>query len=794
LQDSFLQRQQERYTRRRNRLRRLLALVLAATAAAVGLAFWAALHRKNTLNNVRANLPQNVARRLSGETYTRSEQGREIFTIHAARTLAYNQGSSTLLEDVHVVIFGRTGNQHDEIQADRCRYDTETGAMACYGKASITLETSPSKTLAQAAPSRPPVVLHTSKVFYDSRHALVKTDQPVRFQYGPSSGTGVGLAYNTQKSRLDLKREVALELEPRPSTKVPVRVTAGGLLYAKQSGQITLRPPVRFSQADRTLTSATGVLYLNAQGQPARAVLAGGVQGFAKLPNGNFQGSAERVHAFINPQTSQLQTLDAAGSVHLAVENARQGTIRRLSAQHVVVNFSSPKERPKSATAAGDVQLADQPTAPVARFSSKRGAGNPAQEGERILASEGLGFRFSAGGVVESAATAGPGEIRLIPQNGSATRQTVTAGRFLMAFDRQGRLKSIRGVSGSRIVSQPGPEAPPGSIGQTSTADKLDATLDPSAGTITTARQTGNFEFWQGDRRASADAGSYSARSQRLTLTGHPLIWDADSRIQARHIAIDLSDGVARGWGGVQSIHFDAGPSATRKGSKAPSGNETISTPLIVLADQVIARKQSQFVRYAGNVRAWHGPDMIQSSSLDVYKRQERVSSGFGVLTSLVQAGFAASNSIPKSRQAPKRAVQPLTIHADHLVYFSLGNEAVYRGHVEADSENTILRAERLEAYFSKPHNGGEPAVKRVVADGNVTALQLPGRRASGQHAEYFPGSGKVVLTGGPPVIYDAKQGYLTAQRLTFFTHDASLIADGGRKTPTLSRYRVSQQ
>jgi hypothetical protein len=50
------------------------------------------------------------------------------------------------------------------------------------------------------------------------------------------------------------------------------------------------------------------------------------------------------------------------------------------------------------------------------------------------------------------------------------------------------------------------------------------------------------------------------------------------------------------------------------------------------------------------------------------------------------------------------------------------------------------------------------------------------------------------VLTGGPPVIYDAKQGYLTAQRLTFFTHDASLIADGGRKTPTLSRYRVSQQ
>jgi len=62
----------------------------------------------------------------------------------------------------------------------------------------------------------------------------------------------------------------------------------------------------------------------------------------------------------------------------------------------------------------------------------------------------------------------------------------------------------------------------------------------------------------------------------------------------------------------------------------------------------------------------------------------------------------------------------------------------------------------------------------------------------TGNHAEYFAGPGKVVLTGGPPLIVDEEKGSTTGQRLTFFIHDDRLFVDGGDKSPSTSEHRVA--
>jgi len=78
------------------------------------------------------------------------------------------------------------------------------------------------------------------------------------------------------------------------------------------------------------------------------------------------------------------------------------------------------------------------------------------------------------------------------------------------------------------------------------------------------------------------------------------------------------------------------------------------------------------------------------------------------------------------------------------------------------------------------------------VAEGQVRVVQ-PGRRAAGNRAEYFAGEGRIVLSGGPPSLYDAEKGFTTGQRLTFFIHDDTLRVDGGDESPTLSRHRIAQ-
>ncbi|MGH9439082.1 MAG: LptA/OstA family protein, partial [Terriglobia bacterium] len=144
----------------------------------------------------------------------------------------------------------------------------------------------------------------------------------------------------------------------------------------------------------------------------------------------------------------------------------------------------------------------------------------------------------------------------------------------------------------------------------------------------------------------------------------------------------------------------------------------------------------------------------------------------------------------PKQKAVP----QPVTISADHLDYFNARREAVYAGNVRMVSANTTFESDRLEVYFSAAlgtRGSGNPEIERAIAQGNVRVTQPPGRRATGQRAEYEASAGKIVLTGGPPAVYDQQHGYLTGKRLTFFIHDASLLADGGNKAQTESRRRI---
>jgi lipopolysaccharide export system protein LptA len=99
------------------------------------------------------------------------------------------------------------------------------------------------------------------------------------------------------------------------------------------------------------------------------------------------------------------------------------------------------------------------------------------------------------------------------------------------------------------------------------------------------------------------------------------------------------------------------------------------------------------------------------------------------------------------------------------------------------------VKCATLQAFMNdgKPVNGVTPdsRVDRAVADGKVEVVQTVAARqrlGTSEHAEYYTGEGKIVLTGGRPYLKDSKEGDANGDNVTYFTNDDRLIIDGSPK------------
>jgi lipopolysaccharide transport protein LptA len=136
-------------------------------------------------------------------------------------------------------------------------------------------------------------------------------------------------------------------------------------------------------------------------------------------------------------------------------------------------------------------------------------------------------------------------------------------------------------------------------------------------------------------------------------------------------------------------------------------------------------------------------------------------------------------------------AAHPVTIRADFLEYLDEGRRARYHGNVHLVTESTTVTSDRLDVYLTQGNTVEGSQVDHAVADGHVKVTQ-PDRLGTGEHADYIAAPGKIILTGGPPILVDDEKGSTTGQRLTFFTHDDRLFVDGGDQKPSLSTHRVA--
>ena len=757
----------------------LVGGALTLTTLAVSVAYWVAARHKAKPVALPQSVPIDVHQQVSGYTFTRSDEGRRVFTVHAARTVSFKQGGATVLEDVLVELFDRSGKRRDILRTQRCNYNGQSGDLFSYGPVHIELNAEDGKLPPTGLKGSQTIYLETSRVSYRHGGSLLSSDRAVRFRIGPASGTSRGMVYATKNGSLELEKDVAMELQPRDgyTSSPPLRLTASRLRYEKLNRQITLWGPILVTQGERKVSGDSGKVFLNEANRVMRGELEGSIKASDSSANRLLELSADRAGGDFDPASGALRHLSAEGRV--AGRSQGKGSTGSLLAERLDLSLAGIPAKLQSGEASENVQLMVESTPSLGQADS--GAKRPRTEKKTLSAAE-LRFDFRPDGKsLEDAETVGPGKLVIDPADPQAGQRVITSGQFLMTFNRQSSLETLRGRQPTHITFQPPRNAPPGSAAQESTADELLATFDEVTHALKEARQSGNYTFRDGDRNASAQESVYVAAAQGVTLTGHPQIWDSETRAGCERLYFDLRNDTVEGTGKVQSTHLETGDEEAD--GQAPD-------PTNVLADHMVAQRRSQVVHYEGRVRAWRGADVVESSSLDVNRKEKRLSSGSQVLTSHLQPASYAAGATP-SAEAPVRETRPFTVHADFLEYFDEGSKASYRGHVKLQAEGTSMEADKMDVSFSQLGTNQESVVERAMAEGHVVVLQ-PGRRATGEHGEYFAGPGKIVLTGGPPIIYDVEKGSTTGQRLTLFVHDDRLLVDGGAGSPSLLQHRVA--
>ncbi len=782
----------ERATQRKKWIAGVVVAAFSVSAATVALTFWRTRTRKENQRSVPQALPPNVHQQLSGYSITRSDEGRRVFTVRAARTLALKEGGTTILEDVSVEIFGREGNRHDILRTGRCEYHPDSGDLFSSGKVEIELNAprQPGGTTPEARGGRGPVFFETSQVSFRQKGSMLATDQPIRFWIGTTSGSARGMTYATKDGWMELKKDIRVEWLPtaKGSDRLPVRLQADHLRYESSRGEggaVTLAGLLEITQGGRRVSADRASLFLDARDRVTRAILEGHVRAAESSGTSEATLSAERVGGESDPSSGELKSVFAEGGVAAeALSKGRESSVSRLVAEHIEIRFRGVRPLPQSGRASGNARLTLESVE------------------QRALTASEIDFDFRPGRWdLKEVRTAGAGELSVVPPGPGADERVVSAGQLVIGLERGARVRTLSGLSGTHVVFKPPPSAPPGTPVRESFSQRLDAVFNPETRALSDMSQTGDFRFTDGERRATAERARYTSSTQVFEFEGRPRIEDDESRVSADRIVYDLRNDVAEGLGHVQSVHLaESGTPHSHPPLSAPALPESTAPeagdlpaqagPTHVLADRVVAQKRSQFAHYEGHVRAWHGSTLVESAWLDVFRMGRRMSAGGSVSTSSLQPGTAGQGA--DKPRVPQRPSQPVVIRADRLEVVDNGARASYRGNVQFQTENTVLNADRAEVFFSRAKAPELAGIERSRAEGHVRMVQ-PGRRATGERANYDAAAGKIVLSGGPPVLEDAERGSTTGQRLTFFIRDDRLLIDGDVKSPVVSTHRVAQ-
>jgi lipopolysaccharide export system protein LptA len=759
--------------------------------------------------NAPPSAPVDVSRQSAGLNFKKVEQKQTVFEVAASKSIEFKGKEASLLEDVRITIFGKTGDRHDVIHTQSCQYGRENGAIECSGEVQIDLMSAADAQRTEGHPEAAKAVttrVETRGVKFDHATGLAQTDQKVTFTFPSGSGEAIGLEYKSEEGTVRLLRDVVFTLKqsaPRPAkpkaakvsvhTPEEVRVKGSSLDFGRDSRLLHLYGPAEAEAGVERLIAGEINLSLDKDFH-ARTLVASGTD--ANRPVVMLQGKAEQMKVEADTLTAHFSPegavtrVDAAGSVSGTRSSAAEQDL--ASAEYGSLELWPWLGRPKEANLSGNVQLRTQ--------------GNNGES--RMLRTNAFRLQFSKGesgqtGKVQKAETLAAGTMEWSDATAKsgvgATKTKLQADRLVMNFASSGKarqLQAMGNVQTERAVS--------GRPLQTATAHNGVVEL-ASTGGWSQMDLDGDVKLNEGDRSGQGTHAVFARASQIATLTGNAQARDATTETHAQKIIFAQASGDIHAEGSVRSTDFASRPSAL----------QLAAAPANITADALQANSKTGWAFYSGNARLWQGDSVLEAKSIELLRETRILNAAGNVRAVFPQAApQSAENPSPRAQGAltsnSTNAAQASV--RKHLWRASSGtlsyNDKEGRAHLEQNvvvqSAEQRMRAPSLDLYFTRAvpaapsgvkntnSSGGAQQISRAVGTGGVV-VEEGTREATAEHGEYIAATGKFVMSGGNPTLYDGSEGTTTGRQLTFYLSDDTIVVDSENGSRTLTKHRVEK-
>jgi lipopolysaccharide export system protein LptA len=764
-------------------------------AIVAGMYLYARWRVGQVVHTVPAKIGLDIQQTAEGFSISKSEQGRTEFTVKASKAVQFKEGGRAELHNVNIVVYGKDSGRFDRISGDDFEYDPKSGDVTARGRVQIDLEANPegAKKADQSPPEKSgnPIHVECDGLVFNKDTGDAFSDGKVTFETPEASGSSVGVNYVEKTGTMALRSLVAID--GKQSRKFHVRANHG--VITKAPSQIVLES-VQLARARQQMQSDRATLYLRPDNTVERILAEGNVQAEVH-GSSNTHAQSDRADMSLRGTRNQLTSAVLTGNVHLqtngeqpASGDAGQATLyfganqalEKVHAENGVrlsQNRGEPNLQPAKEATAGE-------NAPSSGLSGKAHPGEATKAQQVEMTAPVMDFLVNNGNRLESAVTTGPPQI-VISQPSSKQKTVVTAARFTASFADNNHLRTLHGEPDARLVS-----SSPGQPDRTSTSATLDVLFAPQGG-ISTITQAGGVSYVSGTQKGWAERGTYTANDQILVLKGSPRVVDEGTTTTAQTITFNRATGDALAEGDVKSTYSDLKPQ--------PDGAMLASSdPIHVASQRMTAHRSPSAALYSGNARLWQNSNVVEAQTLE-FDRDRRSLNAKATPPQMVKTVLVQVDS--KTGKAT-----PVTITSAHLTYTDDKREAFFEGGVTAkgnDASGAVatMTARQMTVYLAaqnqKPAAASFPGIsgptgqiEKIIAQDNVV-LTEPKRRATGEHLVYTAASDRFDLTGGPPSIFDAEQGKITGDSLTFYRHDDRVLVEGRETSPAVTRTQVAR-
>jgi len=778
------------------RLRRwFAAIAIVMIAVVAGMYLYARWRVGQAVHAVPAKIGLDIQQTAEGFSISKSELGRTEFTVKASKAVQFKEGGRAELHDVKIVVFGKDASRFDRISGDDFEFDPKSGNVTARGRVLIDLQANPegAKKADQSPPEKTgnPIHVECDGLVFNKDSGNAFSNGKVTFETPEASGSSVGVNYVEKTGTMTLRSLV--EMDGKQPRKFHVNANHG--VITKVPNQIVLNT-ARLTREQQEMESDRATFYLRPDNTIERVLAEGDVQAEVR-GSSDTHAQSERAEMWLTGSRNQLTSMLLTGNVHLqtsgeqpASGDAEQamlyfGANQVLEKVHAEGGVRLFQDRaPSNPQSAREPKLAEKPA--VANSTSKDSLSDLTKGQQVEMTAPVMDFLVSNGNELQSAVTTGPPRI-VITQPDTKERTVVTAARFTASFAENNRLRTLHGEPDAKIVN-----SSPGQPDRTSTSATLDVWFAPQGG-ISTITQAGHVYYVSGTQKGWAERGTYTANDQILVLKGSPRVVDGGTTTTAQTITFNRATGDALAEGDVKSTYSDLKP-------QPDGGMLASSDPIHVVSQRMTAHRSPSVALYSGNARLWQNSNVVEALTLE-FDRERRSLNAKATPPQLVKTVLVQVDSNTGK-------TTPVTITSAHLIYTDNDRKAFFDGGVTAEGNDAsgavatmtsrqmtvFLAAENQKQPGAKSAGIGGPTgqIEKIIAQDNVV-LTEPTRRATGEHLLYTAANDRFDLTGGPPSIFDAEQGKITGDSLTFYRHDDRVLVEGRETSRAVTRTQVAR-